>query len=107
MIAKAFGVSRKTVQNVISQADMLRASVVREGGSQRIQLKATERFTVINEAMHRWYDGMREKNGEIPLLEHVIRHKALKIAEALGIREFRASKGWYRSWKNSHALALV
>ena len=60
-IAKAFGVSQKTVQNVIMHANILRASVARESGNQRVKLTVNERFTVIKEVIHRWYDGCRRK----------------------------------------------
>lgn len=104
-IAKELGISRKTVQNIVSQKDKLH-DFSRSGQSQRrCHVKPAAKFERLNEAMYEWFKRMRDKHGNVPLNENVICNKAVHIAHVLGIQNFKASRGWYRCWRNKYGLA--
>ena len=67
--------------------------------NRKCHVKLDQKYEEVNEATFLWFNEMREKHGDIPLVESVIREKAIKFARELGLYEFKASNGWFRSWK--------
>ncbi|VDP75587.1 unnamed protein product [Echinostoma caproni] len=104
-VAKHFGVSRKTVQNVISNRTLLEERSGSGFNRKRCQLKVGQKFDEINNATYQWFIGMREKHGDVPLVEDVICWKAMEFATALGKQGFKASRGWFNCWKNRFGLS--
>lgn len=60
----------------------------------------------LNDAVYQWFRKMREEHGEFPIVESLICKKALEIAAKLNMSEFKASKGWFRSWKGRYSISL-
>ena len=74
-VAKSFGVSRKTVQNVIANKELLEERMKMRTSLKRCHLRIDEKFGEINEATFQWFIRMRETRGEVPLSESVICEK--------------------------------
>ena len=104
-VAKLLKVSRKTVQNALKQKRLLLQSSLRGSAAKRCHIIVNQKFDVINEAIFCWFSKMREKHGEIPVNEHVICKKAEKLATTMAIPEFKASRGWFRCWKDRYGLS--
>lgn len=105
-VAVRFGVSRKTVQNVIKNKECIRRLSQCCKKSHRCHAIIDERFAHINVATFRWFEKMRENHCIIPLTESVICKKALQFARKFEATDFKASSGWYRSWKRKYQLNL-
>ena len=94
-VAKIFGVSRKTVQNVISNKELLKQADQFGVNQNRCQLKVGQKFDDVNKATYEWFVRMREKHGEIPVVESVVCRKAIQFASILEVNGFKTSKGWF------------
>ena len=103
-VAKRMGVSRKSVYNAVANRDAINESVNLSGSRIRCCVKVSETYRKLNVALSGWFLAMREKHGEIPLVERVICEKAVKLARQLGLDNFKASKGWYRSWSERYGV---
>lgn len=103
-VATALGVSRKTVQNAITNRELINRHVSMGSSLKRCHLKIDQKFQEINEATFQWFMELREERGDVPIVERVIRNRAIYFARVLQVPEFKASKGWFRSWKNRYGL---
>ena len=97
-VAKALGISRKTVYNVVSNRAVIKDFLNTDACQERCHLKTNEKFQAVNEATLAWFTAMREKHGEFPIVESIVCKKAIEIAQKLHHLDFKASKGWFRSW---------
>lgn len=104
-VAKKLGVSRRTVQNALNNATVIKQHMKSGTSLKRCHLKVDEKFGDINRATFEWFTRMREKHGEIPVIESVICHKATQFANQLQIEGFKASSGWFRSWRSRWGLS--
>lgn len=105
-VARAVGVSRKTVQNIIANREALTTISLENVNLNRCHLKPRGNFADVDETLHDWFVTMRNAHGEVPLLEDIICQKARKIAQNLDIKDFKASRGWFRGWKERYGLKL-
>lgn len=105
-VAKSLGVSRKTVQNVLRNRKVLTQMTTSVDSRKRYRLKQKLKYGDIDKATFEWFRRMREKHGEFPINETVVCEKALKLAAALNVEGFKASRGWFRSWRNRYGLKL-
>ncbi|KAF4531378.1 hypothetical protein B566_EDAN019502 [Ephemera danica] len=103
-VAKSMNVSCKTIRNVVANQDILRRYMDSGASLKKCHLKIDEKYAHLNEATFKWFQRIREKHGEIPITEAVVCKKATEFANRFGVETFKASKGWYRSWKNKHGL---
>ena len=105
-VAKHFGVSRKTIQNVIANKELLRGVEIAKHSHKRCHLKVEQKYEDVSEATYQWLLQMREKHGEVPIVESVVCAKAMRFANLLNKLDFKASKGWFTCWKNRYGLNL-
>lgn len=105
-VAKLFGISRRTVQYVLANKELINKVIVAGVSGARCHLKVDQKFEDVNEATYKWFTEMREKHGEIPISESIICGKAIKFANMLKITGFKASKGWLRCWKERNSLKV-
>lgn len=103
-VAKTFGVSRKTVQNVIMNKDLLKEHADSGLNRKRCHVTVDQKFDDVNDAVYRWFMWMRDKHGEIPIVESVICKKAMSFAASLDKPDFKASKGWFSCWEDRSGL---
>lgn len=99
-VARRMGISRKSVYNTIANRKAINDFINSGASQQRCHLKVNETFHEVNEAVIQWFLAMREKYGEIPIVESVICNKAIQFSKNLGLDSFKASKGWFRSWSD-------
>lgn len=105
-VAKEFGVSRKTIQNTIANRNLLKERAGYGLNRKRCHLRIEQKFDDVNDAVYQWFMRMREKHGDIPLVESVICRKAMGFATVLGKVDFKASKGWFTCWKDRCGLSV-
>ena len=55
------------------------------------------KYEKLNDMVHAWYKMARAKN--FSFSGPMLKEKALKFSEELGLTEFKASDGWLTSWK--------
>ena len=105
-VAKQFGVSRKNIQNVIANKELLRGVEIAKHSHKRCHLKVEQKYEDVSEATYQWLLQMRERHGEVPIVESVVCAKAMRFANLLNKPDFKASKGWFTCWKNRYGLNL-
>lgn len=71
-VAKRLGISRKTVYNAITNRDAIIGSTSYSVSDKRCHAKVHETFQEINELTLNWFLAMREKHGELPIVETLI-----------------------------------
>ena len=98
-VAKHFGFSRKTIQNVIANKELLRGFKIAGHSHKRCHLKVEQKYGDVSEVTYHWLLQMREKHGEVTIVESVAWVKAMRFANLLNKLDFRASKGWFTSCK--------
>jgi hypothetical protein len=67
----------------------------------RLNLRRTANYD-INVLMWKWFNEVRSRN--IPVSGVIIRQKALKYADSLGIENFQGSDGWLTRFKERHNI---
>ena len=100
IVAKEFGVTPKTIRNLLCQKNEITKLSSNPAASKQFHCIVDQKFKAINEATYSWFTQMREKHGNIPIVESVVREKATEFAAILGVTDFKASNGWFRSWKS-------
>lgn len=103
-VAKRLSISRKSVYNAVANRETIVNFANPEVITQRSHLKVNEKFQRVNELTLEWFIGMRKKHGEIPLVESLVCRKAVDFAQKLGQSNFKASKGWFRSWSARYGI---
>lgn len=103
-VAESMGVSRRTVQKIIANRDILKKMSNVGYARKRCKVASKSKFEHINQTTFEWFKRMRDKHGEIPINESVICAKAMHFSTAFGVQGFKASHGWFRCWRNSHCL---
>lgn len=102
-VAIKHGICHRTVQDILHKKDMIR-KCESSNPKLRYRVQTPQVYKEVNDAVIRWFEGMRGKHGEVPINEQIICRKALSIAAKLGFKEFKASKGWFCSWKQRYGL---
>lgn len=97
-VAKRLGISRKSVYNAVANREAIIYAISSGASEKRCHTTVHETFHEVNELTLEWFRAMREKHGEVPVVESVICSKAMSVAKRLGCDNFKASKGWFRSW---------
>ena len=54
--------------------------------------------------MYKWFVKVREEG--LPISGPILKEKAVKYAEQLGVENFTASNGWFDRWKNRHGIVF-
>jgi hypothetical protein len=103
--AEHFKVSKGTINRIKRfQTDILSRTKI--GGRSRASRKriVKARYENIDEAVIVWFSKMRAKMQ--PVDGPMIRHIAEKFGGALGISDFKASKGWLTCFKQRHSISF-
>ena len=103
-VAKALGIAPKTVRNTLHRRCEIMSLAGTSNHGNKYHIKVDQKYAEVNDATLLWFNEMRKKHGEIPLVESIVREKATKIAEKLGFSDFEASNGLFRSWKTRCCL---
>lgn len=101
-IAAEFGIPANTLSTIMKNKDKI-ASAIQESrfSSERKRFKSSS-YPQLEEAMFKWVKCMRDKN--IQLQGSILREKAHKFAEELGIESFQASTGWLDKFKHRNGI---
>ena len=103
-VAKHFGVSRKTTENVSANKELLCRVKIAKHNHKRCHLKFEQKYEDINEASSQRLLQMREKHGDVPIPRNVFCAKAMRFATLLNKLDFKASVGWFTCWENRYRL---
>ena len=68
-----------------------------ENSSLKRQRVKTGTYEKLNEALLKWFKSMRGNN--IPINGPILLEKAHEFAKAFDYKDFTASNGWLRAWK--------
>ena len=66
---------------------------------QRVKVGAYEN---VNQALLKWFTSMRENN--IPINGPLLLEKSREFADAFDCKDFQASNGWLRGWKERYVF---
>lgn len=98
-VARKMGISAKTVRNILNRKKEITELSVSSVTAKKFHVRVDQKYERINRAVLMWLQEMREKRGEIPIVEGAVRQKASEFASKFGVTDFKASSGWFRSWK--------
>ena len=104
-VAKAANVLRRTVQNIIKNKKAIKDCIAAGQCTKRCHVISAGVHNDVDNATFEWFTQMREKHGEVPIIENVICQKALKFAQIFNVENFKASRGWFRGWKSRNGLS--
>lgn len=61
-------------------------------------------FPNLERCLLTWFKESRDQN--VPIGGNILKEKALRYAESLGIKDFKASEGWLTNFKKRHGLSF-
>lgn len=100
-LADEFGISRSSVQNVLKKKDALLQAYEDNEPAQKKRRNAC-RFQDVNDEVWTWFCRMRAAN--VPISGPLLQERALCIAAAAGVSDFKASSGWLHKFKQRHNI---
>ena len=102
-VASHYNIPRNTLSTWIKNKDKIIKAF--EGGDKQSQQRLTvSNHDTLDRALYKWFVKVREEG--IPISGTILREKALKYSEELGIDNFKASNGWLDRWKNRHGVTF-
>ena len=103
-IADHFGVGRSQINSVLkTKADVL-ADFDNNVSAERKRQKKAIGNDDINKLVWEWFKNATSRR--INLSGQLIKEKALKFAQDLGVESFKASNGWLESFKHRHNIVM-
>lgn len=99
-ICRKYGYSKSTVNTIWKERDCYMTISTSLHGTAKKMRKAT--LSDVDEAMSHWLSQVRSMN--VPLSGPIVREKALKFAQQLGHKDFKASEGWLNSFRQRHNI---
>ena len=104
-LSKKWGieVKRTTVKEILSKKDAIEATIRAGIPSKRKKLKPAK-HSELDEGVLVWLKQAREQN--LPVGGHLIKEKALKLAELMHIPDFIASEGWLDNFKKRNGITF-
>ncbi|XP_027850980.1 tigger transposable element-derived protein 4-like [Aphis gossypii] len=69
------------------------------GKSKRVK---TPSFEQIDQKLYEWFVSVRSKN--LPISGPIIQTEAMKLAEKMNVKDFKASNGWLEKFKKRHDI---
>lgn len=98
-VGRRFELSQSTVATIWkNQKTILQAAL--EGNLSKKLRKP--KFEDLDQAMLSWFNNQRQNN--VPISGPIVKAKAEKFANQLGIIEFKASEGWLGKFKHRHQI---
>ena len=98
-VGRRFELSQSTVATIWkNQKTILQAAL--EGNSSKKLRKP--KFEDLDQAMLSWFNNQRQNN--VPISGPIVKAKAEKFANQLGIIDFKASEGWLGKFKHRHQI---
>lgn len=98
-VGKRFELCQSTVATIWkNQKTILQAAL--EGNSSKKLRKP--KFEDLDQAMLSWFNNQRQNN--VPISGSIVKAKAKKFANQLGIIDFKSSEGWLRKFKHRHQI---
>jgi len=86
-----FSCGKTQIQRILKQKDDIQA-LYENNPSESRKRKRLSQFDDIDEAVYQWYKLARQR--QVPVNGPMLKEEALKIAETLGNRVFKASNDW-------------
>ena len=89
---KHFGVSRKSIQNINANKELLHGVKIAKHSHKICHLKVEQKYEDVSEATYQWLLQMRENHCEVPIVESVVCAKAVRFTTLLNEMNFKASQ---------------
>lgn len=91
------------IYDLIKNKEQLKKNWLHSAMSDKcVRLNRSTDFDQVNTLVYQWLTTVRSKN--LPVSGPMIQASAVKIAEALGLHEFKASNGWLDRFRQRHAV---
>lgn len=98
-IGRRFGLSPSTIATIWKNKDKILQAELEGKSSKKIR---KPKFEDLDAAMLSWFHNQRQNN--VPISGPIVKAKAEKFAEQLGINNFKASEGWLGKFKLRHNI---
>lgn len=104
-LAERYGISKNQVSNVLKCKEEIKRLWISNANedSKTVKFRKTESCE-IDSAVFNWFSSIRARN--IPVSGLLIQEQARKVAESLGIAEFKASNGWLEKFQKRHNISF-
>ena len=96
-LSELFGVGRTTVGGILKKKKLYEEEWKKNKNSKRCRISKFSSTDALNDKIYVYYTQAKLK--KYPLSGPILQAKALEIAKALDIKDFKASNGWLESWK--------
>ena len=87
----------------LKNKDKIIGAVEREDKCKQKKLRASN-YDNPDKAMYKWFVKVREEG--LPISGPILKEKAVKYAEQLGVENFTTSNGWFDRCKNRHGIVF-
>lgn len=94
-----FGIGYSTACDIVKNKDKI---LQLSQNSNVIKRQRKQKYENVNNATARWFEQMRAQN--VPISGDVLKKKALKFADDLGVTSFKASNGWIDKFKSRNNI---
>jgi hypothetical protein len=74
------------------------------GNNRSTQKLKSSSYENLDKAVYKWFVKVRDEG--LPVNGPILKEKAIKYAEELGIENFKASNGWFERWKGRHEISF-
>ena len=102
-IAKEYGILPNTLSSFLKNKNTLMENWNKKNGKSRKRVRTAD-YPAVDDCVLKWFKQTRDQN--IPLSGPIIHAKAEEFAEGLGIRDFKASTGWFAGFNDRNAISF-
>ncbi|XP_065652997.1 tigger transposable element-derived protein 4-like [Hydra vulgaris] len=103
-VAKKYGVPKNTLSTWIKNKTKLLTSLEKNGTKSKRKKLRSGNFKNVDKAIYTWFVAKRSQ--QVPIDGTILKEKALKLAEALGELDFKASDCWFHNWKKRNGISF-
>lgn len=107
VIAKEFGIPKSTLSTILKNKEKLYQAIAAGTvtPTQKTKRMRLAKHEDVEAELFTWFKSVRSAN--LPISGPIIQEKAEKIAENLGVTDFKCSSGWLHRFKNRHNIGSI
>lgn len=98
-VGRRFKLSQSTVATIWKNKETILQAALEGNSSKKLR---KPKFEELDQAMLSWFHKQRQNN--VPISGPIVKAKAEKFADQLGIIDFKASEGWLGKFKHRHQI---